>query len=170
MVNPCSAQVWTLPAKLWLSLLVQKTKLKHLFKQAAPTNSRPALCCAQCTTLVITITMAKSKSPAKKLRSLRRLITFRKKYRVQYLDFKPTKSNLSVCIQTSISIEPLMCDVQQESIKRQSQPFTLSDFLSLAEVSRQEDDRQRKKEREEREKEREKDLRSLNSMLNLPPF
>ena len=63
-----------------------------------------------------------------------------------------------------------MCDIQQESIKRQSQPFTLSDFLSLAEVSRQEDDRQRKKEREEREKEREKDLRSLNSMLNLPPF
>ena len=147
--------------------MVQKTKLKPIVKQARPTNSCSALHCAHhhCT-----ITMAKSKSPAKKLRSLRRLITFRKKYRVQYLDFKPTKSNLSVCIQTSISIEPLMCDVQQESIKRQSQPFTLSDFLSLAEVSRQEDDRQRKKEREEREKEREKDLRSLNSMLNLPPF
>ena len=59
--------------------------------------------------------------------------------------------------------------VQQETIK-QSKPFTLNDFLSLAEASRQEDDQHRKKEREGREKERKNDLRSLKSMLSLPPF
>ena len=73
-----------------------------------------------------------------------------------------------MCIQTSVSIEPLICDVQQESIKKQSQAFTLSDFLSMAEASRQEDDRLRKKEIEEREKERENELRSFKSMLSLP--
>ena len=113
--------------------------------------------------------MSKSKSPAKNLRSLKRLITFRKKYRVQYLDFKPTKSNLSICYQTSVSIEPLKCNVQQGTVK-QSQPFTKNEFLSLAEAFRQKDDQKRKKEREEREKERESDLRSLKSMLSLPPF
>ena len=59
--------------------------------------------------------------------------------------------------------------MKQETVK-QSQQFTMNDFLSLAEASRQEDDQQRKKEREEREKERESDLRSLKSMLSLPPF
>merc|ERR1712179_859493 len=102
------------------------------------------------------ITMAKSQSPAKKLRSLKRLIIFRKKYRVQHSDNKPTKSNLSICIQTSVSIEPSIRNAQQETIK-QSQPFTLNDFLGLAETSRLEDDQRRKKEREnERERKRER--------------
>ena len=117
--------------------------------------------------------MAKSQSPAKKLRSLKRLIIFRKKYRVQHSDNKPTKSNLSICIQTSVSIEPSVRNAQQETIK-QSQPFTLNDFLGLAETSRLEDDQRRKKEREnereKREKERENDLKSIRSMLSLPPF
>ena len=57
---------------------------------------------------------------------------------------------------------------------KEAQPFSLNDFVSLAEASRKEDDQQRKrkreKERTEREKEREKDLRSFRSMLGLPPL
>ena len=100
--------------------------------------------------------MAKSQSPAKKLRSLKRLIIFRKKYRVQHSDNKPTKSNLSICIQTSVSIEPSVRNAQQETIK-QSQPFTLNDFLGLAETSRLEDEGKKKekmKEKKERKKEK----------------
>ena len=111
------------------------------------------------------ITMAKSQSPAKKLRNLKRLITFRKKYRIQHSDIKPTKSNLSICIQTSLSIEPSISTVQQENIK-QSHPFTLNAILGIAE-----DDRRRKKEREnEREKERGNNLKNIRAMLSLPPF
>ena len=114
------------PAKLWLPLLVQNTKIETHFEASKTINKRNT-------------------------------------------DFKPTKSNLSICYQTSVSIKPSKCNVKQETVK-QSQPFTMNDFLSLAEASREEDDQQRKKEREEREKEREKDLRSLKSMLSLPPF
>ena len=69
-----------------------------------------------------------------------------------------------------MSIEP--CNLQLEPVK-EAQPFTLNDFISLAEASRLEDTQQRKKEREkeriEREKERENDLRSFRLMLGLPP-
>ena len=93
------------------------------------------------------------------------------KFRIQHLNNKQVKSNLSICGQASVSIEP--CNLQQEPIK-ETQPFTLNDFVSLAEASRKEDDQQRKREREkertEREKEREKDLRSFRSILGLPPL
>ena len=114
--------------------------------------------------------MTKSQSPAKKMRSLKRLLTFRLKYRIQHPANKLIKSTLSICVQTSVSIEPY--NLQLEPVK-EAQPFTLNDFISLAEASRIKDTQQRKKEREkeriEREKERENDLRSFRLMLGLPP-
>ena len=91
--------------------------------------------------------MTKSQSPAKKIRSLKRLLTFRMKFRIQHLNNKQVKSNLSICGQASVSIEP--CNLQQEPIK-EPQPFTLNDFVSLAEASRKEDTQQRKKEKSKR--------------------
>ena len=115
--------------------------------------------------------MTKSQSPAKKIRSLKRLLTFRLKCRVQHLNTKLTKSSLSICTQTAISIEPN--HAQLEPMKR-SKPFTLNDFVSLSEASRKEENHQREKEREkereEREKEREKDLMSFRHILGLPPL
>ena len=89
--------------------------------------------------------MTKSQSPAKKMRSLKRLLTFRLKCRIQHPANKLIKSTLSICVQTSVSIEPY--SLQLEPVK-EAQPFTLNDFISLAEASRIEDTQQRKKERE----------------------
>ena len=91
-------------------------------------------------------------------------------YRIQHPDNKLIKSTLSICVQTSVYIEP--CNLQPEPVK-EAQPSTLNDFVSLAEASRKEDTQQRKKEREkeriEREKEGDNDLRSFRLMLGLPP-
>ena len=101
-------------------------------------------------------TMTKSQSPAKKIRSLKRLLTFRLKCRVQHLNTKLTKSSLSICTQTAISIEPN--HAQLEPMKR-SKPFTLNDFVSLSEASRKEENikgkkREKRKEKKEKRKER----------------
>ena len=81
------------------------------------------------------------------MRSLKRLLTFRLKYRIQHPDNKLIKSTLSICVQTSVSIEP--CNLQLEPVK-EAQPFTLNDFVSLAKASRKEDTQQRKKRKRKR--------------------
>ena len=95
----------------------------------------------------------------------------RMKCRVQHQNTNLTKSNLSICTQTSMSIEP---NHAQLDPMKQSKPFTLNDFVSLSEASRKAEnlqrEKEREKEREEREKEREKDLMSFRYMLGLPPL
>ena len=87
-----------------ISLQVQKTQEKEQDQliPAQPSVNTP--CQALCTA-VINI-MTKSQSPAKKIRSLKRLLTFRMKCRIQHLNNKLVKSNLSICGQASVSIEP----------------------------------------------------------------
>ena len=97
----------------------------------------------------------KHKSPAKRIRDIKRLLSFL----------------LVKCKQQpSVDISPLP-EHDEESAQPQlaAKPFTLNDFHSLTRSLRQDTEEQRRHEEQIRHEERGKDLRSIQILLGLHP-
>ena len=98
---------------------------------------------------------AKHKSPAKRVRDIKRLLSFLlEKCKQQHsVDFSPLPEH----------------DDESSQHQLADKPFTLNDFHSLTRSIRQDTEEQRSYEEQIRHEEREKDLRTIQIMLGLHP-
>ena len=122
--------------------MVQKTPDISLYSSLRSTQSISNYCCSVLSLSLIRMT--KHKSPSKKIRSMKRLLTFM----------------LSKLKQLS-SPSSKICSSSDQQVKP-SNSFTLNDFLKVSRSITQEHE-------EIRRKEREKDLRNFETLLEAYP-
>ena len=112
----------------------------------------------------------KYKSPAKRIRNIKRLLTY------MLAKMKP-HANLSIRAQTQISIEPSYEELEpvpqfiEPNVPPQqvSHSITLEEFERLTKSVSQETQQRREEERQRRQEERNIDLKKFRTLLSLPP-
>ena len=142
-----------------------------------------------CPTMVVTAVSSstyKNRSPAKKIRSLKRLVSFLIKKMSQSrlpspsslcpqdqssFPAKNPRRNLSTCHVNAISISPESPLPTQHSLSSalEKEPLTANDLMSYLKKSQAVSNQEQLEREQVREQEREKDLNKFRRMLGLPP-